>query len=700
MVEQVLPQCRRVLLDPTMRARYDEENARHARGEADALDYVAFMANLQGASTDARQALARSSTGESGEFDLLPERVRDEITLARAVIEAVQSGSEFDLLPARALSAAPSAPDAPDATSLARPTEASDPGVDAASVPSQAEAAPPEAPETPEAPAASRLTSRPRPQPPSGEYFFTPGAGDIGATDHMAPTASTSSTPAASTPAAAPSGARGPSVKVHLEPPADPPQTAGAGVEASEAPAQTPPSQTPAAEARTGGEAAPRGVTEVPDDTRPVIRAQVIEVGAGGKSLAQLREEAEARALGDGNKIELGKNKAPERRAYQPRVSVGDEEPPAPAPRRAILSPVATHMATGVVSAALMLTIWSMTADPPAAPRDQLSVVHASGLSTILRLAEEKFEAAPENAGTDVVLKPMDARAAMNYVLSSGASGPDVWIPSEAVWSSRYNEVAPKFKRRAISSPSAIAPTPLVLVARADRAGPLRVAFPSRKIPSWDALRQQVAKNCASHFGMTSPEESGGGALVRYVMAREWCESNKVAPTPAAMADERMWKWLSSFENNVPQFKSAGDMVKDLALGTTGQYWWALAYESDAISYMGQGKPLEIFYLPSTFYADHPFCRLDRGGRARPQDAAAARFEQFLASPPMQQAILQAGYRAPEIDLAAKVENNPFQGKNYAARGVRVSGFNVGRRLDYAAANALAANWKSRNKSF
>ena len=704
MVEQVLPQCRRVLLDPTMRSRYDEENARHAASEPGALDYVSFMANLQGASAgsagsagSARQALARAGS----EFDLLPERVRDEINLAQAVIQAVQSGSEFDLLPARALSpnsqAVPITHDIdsiPDPATLLADTvtppangigaqpdsaEASTKASAEASVPIEAISSKPSA-------RPSRPAPRPRPPAVTEEYFLSSSSDGLSGLSETMPVdekAPTEQAPASS--AASPQRA--------LSVNQDRPNQIRAEMRSRKEPAAEAEPKTHAPTAAASAEK--RVPTEIPNDTQPQIRAQVIDLEAQGKSLAQLRGEAQARAVSGG--LEMGGAKRePEKKPYRPRVSVGEQPEPEPK-RRALLSPIVTHLAMGVLSASLMGVIWGVTAPPPAAaPRAVLNITYSSELRPVLEAAETQFEASPEGQGVDVVLVPRDSRSAMKAVLSPapGAAAADVWIPSETVWSNRFNEVAASFKRRAISAGAGLALSPLVLVARSDRAQPLRAKFPSRLIPSWAALKQAVARDCKLHFGMTDPENSGAGALVRTAMAREWCKANKLPFVRARMNDTKLWSWLDGFESNVPQYKMAGDMVTDLARGTSGQYWWALAYESEAIYWMGQGKPLEVFHLPETFYADHPFCRTERAGTTPAQSAAAARFEKFLRSTPIQQAFLQSGFRAPEIDLSSKVKSNPFQSRDYAARGVRTDGFPVGGRLDYRTVNALVGAWR------
>ena len=579
LVERVLPQARRVLLDPTLRAAYDAQNALHRAGDENALDYVSFMAGSQGGATP---AAARQAVSNSSDFAALPERVRDEINLARAVLEAIQTGEEYDFLPARAVSSTPSAgastSSADDAanTSGARPRR--------------------------------RIS---RPQPPADTYFSTPA--DTNLRDTMPVEEAVAPIPKPQIP-----NPTRPEKPVEV-PITETPRPVAPSVEAA---------QTVAAESleRPLVKAPPiQKSIEIPDETEPVIRAKVIEVGpeGSGKTIHELREAAARKALADDGELARPKIKGPQE--FRSRVSIDDEPKPKVAkPQKRVLSPLVTHLATAVVASLLIFTILKSSEAPAVvAARVPLNVMYASELRPVLESAETKFENSPEGAGIDVILQPVDARGAMTQILGSGNNAPQVWIPSETVWSNRYNQVAAKFKRPTIKSAGQLALSPLVLVVRSEHAQALKTSFPDRKITSWNSLQALVARNCANHFGLTDPQKSGSGAIARYLMQREWMRRNPLRGNP--LSDAKLWQWMAGFENNVPEPKSSEAMVKDLALSTTGQFWWALAYESDAIYWIGKGKPLEIFYLPATFYADHPYCHIEpRRNQSRHRQRAPA----------------------------------------------------------------------------
>ncbi len=638
MVERVLPQCRRVLLDPDLRAAYDAQTQLHRANDPRALDYVTFMASLQNGGTVATagassfDAPADAVLGSYMDSDLaaLPERVRNEINLARQVLECVQSGEELDFLPARAVSFSHDSSQNNLNTPIGDSDAESEMVESATAEPVQEDTSTPE-------PIKQRA---PRPRPLSETY--------------------------------------------HMD---------GAQLDTTRA---------------SDAKAANSDVREIPNDAASVIRSRVLDINQHGsaKTLADLREEAAQRAVSGGIATPKSREQRAEKpKAYQSRVVIEDEfeqreNHSAKTARKSILTPLSKYILTAMAAAALTWTI--LHTDTPQAPpvaRVPLSVVYAAQLGPVMQVSKQQFEASPEGAGIDIVLQQMDSQNALRQVLNAKKNAPDVWIPSESLWSERYNQAAAQAKVTPINSDAQLALTPIVLVVRSDHASILRADYSNHKISSWAALQNLVRTQSANHFGLSSPQQSGAGALVRYLMAREWCIKNKVPFNAKSMGDARLWQWLSGFESNVPAWKMPGDMLQDLALGTTGQFWWTLAYESDAISWIGKGQKIEIFYLPATYYAEHPFCHIERPDDTRAIATARVRFESFLHSPPMQTALLQNGLRAPGIDIKSAVAGNPFIDKGYEARGVRAGGITLGPRVDKRVLSALTAQWAKRYQS-
>jgi len=346
------------------------------------------------------------------------------------------------------------------------------------------------------------------------------------------------------------------------------------------------------------------------------------------------------------------------------------------------------------VATMLVSAIKHFSEPPAGSGRVPLVVHYASELQPFMELARGEYQKTPEGAATEVVLMPLDSRIGMQHSLLLAGEAPDVWIPSELLWSNRYNQKAKETSRPFITAPGNIALSPLVLIARADHAAGLLRRFPSRNIPTWSDLRAAVGADAREHFGLADPKMSGSGGIARYFMAREWYRQNGRPWNDYAPNDPGFWTWLSGIEDNVPNNpQNTAEMVKDLVLGTSGRYWWAIAYESDAIHWLGQGKALEIFYLPTTNFAEHPFCYIERPG-APPQTAGArANFKRFIQSPGMQQALLKSGFRPTEIDLSTGGKDNPFTNANFKKRGIRISGFNSDEKINYRIINNLAFEW-------
>lgn len=469
-------------------------------------------------------------------------------------------------------------------------------------------------------------------------------------------------------------------------------------------------------------------VIKVPEDEprteEEAQRARVLRVERGARPLntEQLRA-TNGQDLGHGVRgiVSSGRETAnANARAPHSRVSVSENETIGARDKkrrqrgqRVLSQPVVMGL-TALASAAAMFLILHGRNNNFVAARTGLRIVYSSDLQPVMEQAQRDFAATAPGRAVALDLQPVDSRDAMHLALGvasanqgaanaaastsneSSATVPDVWIPGETLWSDRFNQVAGKFRRQSISVARSLAVSPLVLIARGDRASALKKRFPNRTISSWDALRRAVASDAPNHFGLTDPQRSGSGALVRLFMAREWCERNGVRWNKAATSDARLWKWMSGFEDNVPGSAAlTGDMIKELAMGNSDRFWWGVGYESDALGWMKRGKSLEIFYLPRTALAQHPFCALERRAMTPEVRRARSAFETFLRSRAMQSALLQNGFRPTELGLS-DIPNSPFARADFRARGLRAGGFHIDERINYNILNALNVQWKSR----
>lgn len=612
LVERVLPQCRRVLLDPEWRAKYDRQHILHSRNDPSAQDYVAFIASMRG-----NKDLAASSD------DALPQRMQDDIKVAREVVECALQGAELDLLPSKAVS-----------------------GKDAPVVSAEIEVQPhaPAAPGAAPKAAAPVVAARPAPQPAAAKAV---------------PAAPAAPQPVAAAPAPAPEAGR-------------------ASQNPSQAPTEAPP-------------ASPTFVEEISQSGEPV-RAKVItaEEAAAIRRRRSSNPDAEA-FVSDG----LGAARRKTRKGPGSRVIVGDNNIP---PGR-LISPTSMNLMVAITGVLLTITINRFTTSPAVATnvgRTPIYLAVASEMEGAMLQAETNWEKTPEGSSFDLVVQPVDSKVGLQRALGSGGQMPDAWIPSSSLWADIYNSQASKSKRETINADQSVAQTPMVLIARRERAGVLRQRFPNNQITSWEALRSAVSSGARGHLGLTDPQKAATGALARFSMAREWGASRGMTPAQAAK-NANFWKWMASFEENSPAAAAqTGAMVKDLVLGTTGRYWWGIAYESDALEWMSQGKPLEIYYLPRTTLANHPFCAIERVGAPLEVAQGRASFEKYLRSTTMQKELLTSGFRPTEVSLTTKTKGNPFLNSNFRSRGARTGNLPRDERPNASGVQVIMSEWGKR----
>ncbi len=660
LVERVLPQCRRVLLDPEWRAKYDRQHILNANSDPSAQNYVAFIASMRGKDTVV--------TGD----EVLPQRLQEDINIAREVVECAWQGTQLELLPTKAVSVR----NAPDASSpTGAPLKTAQPAFETRTRRLPADSNAPTAEKVAHGvtfgvPAPIAVPIAP-PAPPSphrsdvSEQRLTPR--------QLSKPQQTPATPLAPQPVAPQQVAPQASMLQQVAP--QPRTTNAVAPEMALTPAPTPIIE----EIKQEGEA---------------VRAKVIT----SQEAAEIRrrrasnpdgEEFSSTNLGDGPRSK--KRKQP-----NSRFSVGDV---AQISAGRLISPTSMNLMVAIVGVLLTITIQRFASTPAIANnvgRTPIFVAVAPEMEGALLRAETSWEKTPEGANFDLVVQNVGSRAGLSRALGMGGATPDVWIPSDASWVELYNQKAPKLKREAIVGDEFIAQSPMVLLARSERAGELRRTFPNHQIPSWSALRGAIARGAAGHLGLADPQKTESGALSRFSMAREWGAERGLAPGAVAKRGD-FWKWMAGFEDNAPSAAArTGDMVKDMAQGTTGRFWWVVAYESDALRWMNAGKKLEIYYLPRTTYANHPFCPLNRVGASDGVVQGRASFQKFLRSETMQKQLLNDGFRPTEVSLKLKTGSNPFLNPEFRARGARIEGLPLEERSNATATETIAQQWGKR----
>lgn len=339
------------------------------------------------------------------------------------------------------------------------------------------------------------------------------------------------------------------------------------------------------------------------------------------------------------------------------------------------LSPTSLHLLVAITGVILTLATQRFAATPASATsggRLPISVATSPEMVGVLERVQDGWQKSGEEQ-FELVVQSAEGEAGVRRILGRAEGAPDVWMPSSKAWIDRYNALAPKAGREPLASGESVASTPVVLLARQGHADELRRRFPTHRIPSWSALRDALAIGAPGRFGLSDPQQSGIGALTRFSMAREWGESHGQSPS-ASIASPAFWSWMNGFEANTPSaYGSSGDLVNDLLQGDASRLWWGLAYESDAIAAMNAGQSVEVWYLPRTIAADHPFLGVDRVGAPLEVATGRADFERFLRSDDGQKTLLLAGMRPARLALGVRVKGNPFQNPALSKRGLRAT---------------------------
>lgn len=632
LVERVLPQARRVLLDPQWRAKYDRQHILHSIGDPSAQNYVAFIAAMRG---------GEISNQPDSDLSQLPARVQDEIIAAREVVECARAGLELELLPSQAVTTKPVAPPAlskPELRALSLPSRAT-PKIETApktqaapkiEIPAKAEASPRKALDPSRARALSSAQHEVADQSPTV------------VSRHEQPLQS-------STPVSKKAANRQPEIEVQE----------GELVHVKTLTAQ---------EARDIRRRRDSNV-----DTEPFVAAPSFHEKISGAP------------------------KLSPRTGTPSRVVVGE---PVVGKRKRVLSPTSLNLMVAITGVLFTISIQKFASTPAVAVSSgRMPVLLAASpeIAPALQSAEAAWEKTADGSGFDVVVQELEEQEGVRRALGDGENAPDAWVPMSGSSVDSYNTLAPRFKRQALATGDSLARTPVVLMARSDHAGELRRRFPGHQITSWSALREAVAVGARAHFGLSDPQKTSVGALVRFSMAREWAQSKGQTPLDAAKAPA-FWSWMESFESNSPSaYASTNDLVNDLSQDGASRVWWGLAFESDALRAMNRGEGVEVWYLPRTIVADHPFCDVERVGAGVEVAAARQGFKRFLRSDDGQKALLVAGMRPSNLSLQTRIKGNPFLNASFQSRGVRST---LGRDERSASStmpvllNAWAKHWK------
>lgn len=592
LVERVLPQARRVLLDPQWRAKYDRQHILHSIGDPSAQNYVAFIAAMRG---------GEISNQPDSDLSQLPARVQDEIVAAREVVECARAGLQLDLLPSQAVRTKPVASPA-----LSKPEVRLSSSERRPSAP---------APKTEAAIPKSLDPTRARP---------------IASAQHDAVAAMPRSLDQHEQPVSSPRKTSSGHAEVEIQ--------QGEAVRAKMLTAQ---------EARDL-----RRRRESNKDEEPFVAPPSFHEKISGE--AKLSGSAKSAKRGTPSRVVVGEQ------------LVGG--------RKRVLSPTSLNLLVAITGVMFTISIQKFAETPAVATSSgRMPVLLAASpeIAPALLRAESVWEKTGQGQNFDLVVQELEGEAGARRALAGGENAPDAWVPASNAAIDSFNARAPRFKRQPLAAGDSLARTPVVLMARTDQSGELRRRFPDHQIGSWSALREALDAGARGHFGLSDPQKTTIGALVRFSIAREWGESNGQSPL-AAVKNPAFWNWMTTFESNTPSaYATTSDLVNDLSQDDASRVWWGLTFESDALRAMGRGEKVEVFYLPRTILANHPFCDIERVGA--PVEVAAARqsFKRFLRSDEGQKTLLLSGMRPSNLSLQTRAKGNPFLNTSFQAHGVR-----------------------------
>ena len=612
--EQVLPQARRVLLDAGWRAKYDRQHILHSIGDPSAQPFVAFIASMRG---------GEISNLPDSDLSQLPTLVQEEILAARGVVECARAGLQLDLLPSQAVkpsyssSSPPATVRASAAPPVAKPRPKAEvkPAVEEELVlPTRRKVA--EASPAPKGVVAPARTEPPVPAPEAFRSKARRGEEHLASEEVASPTAIRPRVPA--------------------------PLESQKGE----------PARLKMLTAQEASEIRRQRRTNSPD-YEPFVSPETLHK-INGDVVVPARPK---------RKVTVSPSSS--------RVVVGDD-----GSSRAKLSPATLHLLVAITGVLLTLSIQRFAATPAVATgsgRMPILIATSPEMASVLDRVQTRWEASPEGQNFDIVVQDTEGEAGVRRVLGHGGNAPDAWMPSSKAWLDRYNTLAPKSGHELLSASESVAGTPVVLIARGAHAGELRRRWPDHRIPSWSALRSALATGAPGHFGLSDPQQTAVGALARFSMAREWGESHGQTPAAAVRAGA-FWEWMKGFESQTPSaYSTTSDLMNDLLGGNGSRLWWGLAYESDAIGALNAGQNIEMWVLPRTILADHPFTNIERVGAPVEVSAARATFERFLRSDEGQKNLLLAGMRPARLGLSARVKGNPFTNADFGKRGLSAS---------------------------
>jgi hypothetical protein len=357
----------------------------------------------------------------------------------------------------------------------------------------------------------------------------------------------------------------------------------------------------------------------------------------------------------------------------------------------------------------------------PEVPPVELVVWYTTEKEAWLEQAAERFRAqAPTVDGRPVQLSlvGLGSGELLQRVVAQewrGASPPAALSPASSLW---VEQLEAQWAARnggdiVAGNTPPLALTPLVVVAWQERADLIWSGDPAA---FWDELAAAVADEGgwasvaarrgfgpesptgarAAAWGLvklghSSPLSSNSGAQTLLLLAYAYHQKSG-GLSAADIADPGFRDWLASIERAALDLnQSTSAFMTNMVRFGPSRYDVVVTYESLAIANLEaaerQWGPARVYYPPATILSDHPFVTLGDPLTTPEQREAAARFRDFLLSPPIQELALQNGFRPATTAVSIGAgDSSPFG--RYAAYGVRPQ---IDRQVEAPSPEVLAA---------
>jgi Bacterial extracellular solute-binding protein len=313
-----------------------------------------------------------------------------------------------------------------------------------------------------------------------------------------------------------------------------------------------------------------------------------------------------------------------------------------------------------------------------------------------LTWAVEEFRKSSTGAHIEVELIPLGSIEAAHAILREDdkAKRIHVWSPASAI----YREVLTNdwelkhAGKDPIASGELLAFTPMVWVMWDERAKAFiakhsEISFRSiaraltESSGSWQVIRaltdaQQKTQQPWGFlkYGHTNPSESNSGLMTLILQAYDFAGKTTGLTLSDVTGPEYLTWATPLFKSAIASSNSTGNFMREMVQRGPSSFDVLFVYESTVIEMIpaaeGRWDKLRVVYPDRNLWNDNPYYVLDVPWSSREQRDAAATFQAFLLSEPIQRRALDLGFRPANVQVPVKGPESPFT--KFADYGLRI----------------------------